>query len=108
MDISRGWLKPGLCGPQDLSGGLDQRCRAQAGAAGRRGTLYPLQQDPGSGNVTPGHPQAWLQLPTDAPGHVVGNLKWTSPLTLNHRRATKEDDQTVAPSWLSSSPKRRR
>lgn len=60
---------------QYLSGGLDQGCRAQTGAAGRGGLFHPLQQDPGSGNVAPRHPEARLHLPADAPGHVVGHLK---------------------------------
>lgn len=62
-------------GPPYLSGRLDECGRAQTGAAGRGGPLRPLQQDPGSGNVAPGHPEARLRLPADAPRHVVGHLK---------------------------------
>lgn len=58
-----------------LSGRLDQRCRAQTGAVDWRGVLYPLQQDPGSGDVTPRHTKAWLHLPAATSRYMVCYLQ---------------------------------
>lgn len=81
--LSMIWIRTelrGRRGSRYLSGGLDQRCGAQTAAAS--GPLRPLQQDPGSGNVAPRHPQARLHLPAAAPRHVVGNLKRAPPFTM--------------------------
>lgn len=64
-----------------LSGGFNERCRADTGLDSCTGLFHTLQQDSGSGDVTPGDPEARLDISTTTSaaagvsGHMVCYLQ---------------------------------